>query len=496
VDDDPPVLRLLVETLRMGGFEVTPADGAEQAIDRFQANPHDVVLTDVRMKGVSGLQLLRTIRQISRATEVVIITGHATLDIAMEALHEGAYDLITKPLDDIDSLPRIVGRAAERRRLTEDNRMLVESLSAHNARLKDAVARLAAVNEVGRTTTGQLDAGKMYQSLAELVAQHLEARRVSILISEPASDTLTVVASVGITERDVLNTQVRLGDGIAGRVAASQAALLVQDIEKTELRRFSAGGRYNTPSFLITPLSVSCAIGREQKWAGVISASDKHSGDPFTEQDLEFLSMVSRQVSGAIESARRVEGLEAGYLSALTALIQASEERWSSKHGHASRVAGLAAALARMMNLPGPRVDLLLKAASLHGIGHLLLEPGREAPATGIEGCGAWSPAAVIAAERILAPITSLGQVREIILRAADSFLASPASAGASRASAPVESRILTICEKFDGLAPNGLEDPAAAQRALKAIQQETGSRQDAEILAALRRLVEGGQQC
>ncbi|MGH2628510.1 MAG: response regulator, partial [Anaerolineales bacterium] len=278
VDDDPPVLRLLVDTLRLGGFDVTATDSAERAIDRFQANPHDVVLTDVRMKGVSGLQLLRTIRQISPSTEVVVITGHATLDTAMEALHEGAYDLITQPLDDIDSLQRIVGRAAEKRRLTSDNRILVETLSAHNARLKDAVARLAAVNEVGRTTTRQLDAARMYQSLAELVAQHLEARRVSILISEPASDTLTVVASVGITERDVLNTQVRLGDGIAGRVAASQAALLVQDIEKTELRRYSAGGRYNTPSFLITPLSVSCAIRQEQRWAGVITASDKHSG--------------------------------------------------------------------------------------------------------------------------------------------------------------------------------------------------------------------------
>src|SRR3989442_242923 len=176
VDDAPSVRKLLVAALTEAGHSVAAAEDGGRAIDIFQADPCDLVLTDVKMPGVSGLEVLKTIKRQSPATEVIVITAHANLDTAVGALREGAYDLITKPLPELDALYRVIDRALEKRRLTEDNRMLVSNLQSRNVELTETVARLAAVNEIGKATTGLLDSGDLYGSLARLVGQDLKTR--------------------------------------------------------------------------------------------------------------------------------------------------------------------------------------------------------------------------------------------------------------------------------------------------------------------------------
>ncbi|MGH2668284.1 MAG: response regulator, partial [bacterium] len=304
VDDDPSVRRFLVEALTEAGHSVAAAEDGERAIEIFRAHPCDVVVSDVRMGRVSGLDVLRAVKDHAPTTEVIILTAHATLDTAVTALRHGAYDLITKPLTDLETLDRLVRRALEKQRLSSENRLLVDNLQSRNLELKETVARLAAVNEIGKATTGLLDMHELYDSLVRLVAQHLKARRVSVLIADPDSDTMTLAASVGIPEHEAQNARVRVGEGIAGRVAASQSPLLVRDIEQWSLRDLRTGGKYATASFMITPLNVSYPIRYQRRRVGVINVSDKHSGDPFTEQDLEFLSTLSSQVAVAIENAR------------------------------------------------------------------------------------------------------------------------------------------------------------------------------------------------
>ncbi|PYT14869.1 MAG: hypothetical protein DMF51_07715, partial [Acidobacteria bacterium] len=196
VDDDPSVRKLLVAALTEAGHSVAAAEDGGRAIDIFRADPCDLVLTDVMMPGVSGLEVLRTIKRLGPATEVIVITAHASLDTAVGALRDGAYDLITKPLPEVEALYRVVDRALEKRRLTEDNRLLVSKLQSRNVELTETVARLAAVNEIGKATTGLLDSDDLYGSLVRLVAQHLKARRVSVLVSGPDTETMTLVASV------------------------------------------------------------------------------------------------------------------------------------------------------------------------------------------------------------------------------------------------------------------------------------------------------------
>ncbi|HXH27491.1 MAG TPA: response regulator, partial [Candidatus Polarisedimenticolia bacterium] len=365
VDDDPSVRKFMVEALGETGHTVLSAEDGAQALQMFRAQRFDLVVTDLMMPGMSGVDLLQVIKRESPDTEVVVVTAHATLETAIIALRHGAYDLITKPLTDIDSLHRVVDRALERRRLSTENRLLVDNLQARNRELKETVARLAAVNEIGRATTGLLNLGELYESLVRLVAQQLKVRRVSVLLSEGDSETMRVVSSLGITDQDVLSRPVRVGEGIAGHVAATQAPLLVPDIEKSELKRLRKGGKYTTPSFMITPIMVSYPIRFQRRRIGVINVSDKLSGDPFSEQDLEFLSTLAAQVAVAIENARLVREMEGGYLGALVALIRGIEDARPETRGHSMRVAELAAEVAFAMKLSEPRVELLLQAAAL-----------------------------------------------------------------------------------------------------------------------------------
>jgi response regulator RpfG family c-di-GMP phosphodiesterase len=487
VDDDEAVRRFLVAALEEVGHQVEAAADGDDALHRFRVRPFDLVVTDVMMPGTSGLEVLRAVKQYSPWTEVIVVTGYASLETAIRALRDGAYDLITKPLPDLEALHRVVRRALEKRRLSAENRMLVDSLQGRNLELTETVARLAAVNEIGRATTGLLDTEELYNALVRLVAQHLKARRVSVFVCEPDTDAMTLVASVGIDDQKAMGRTVRVGEGIAGRVAASEAPLLVENIDKTDLRGLGTGGRYATPSFMITPLMVSYPIRYQRRRVGVINVSDKHSGQPFTDQDLEFLSTLSSQLAVAIENARLVKDMENGYLAALLSLIRAIEDARPETRGHSVRVAELAAEVGEALGLPKPRVDLLVRAAALHEVGRLA---GRASQ--GGRPADFWNAAAAAAAERVLAPIASLKAAREIVLRSADWFDAAPTPFGADQPAIPIEARILAACDDFVRMAPAG-SDAETCRRAARALREEAGRKHDPRVVAALCRLAERG---
>lgn len=495
VDDDASVRGFIAAALTEAGHSVAVAEDGQRAIEMFRGAPFDLVVTDVKMPGISGLQVLEAVKRLNPTTEVVVVTAFATLDTAVKALRDGAYDLITKPLEDLDVLYRVADRALERRRLSTENRLLVQNLQARNVELKETVARLAALNEIGTATTGLLDLDELYDALVRLVAQHLKARRVSVLVSEAGSDVMTLAASVGINDEEARGSRVRIGEGIAGRVAATQKPLLVEDIARSPLRSMSGRGRYATTSFMITPLMVSYPIRFQRRRVGVINVSDKHSGDPFTEEDLEFLSTLASQVAIAIEHARLVREMEDGYFGVLVSLIRASEDARPETRDHSVRVVELATSVARAMGLSESRVELVARAAALHEVGRLAARPSRAPNAEGreTEVAETWTSAAIMATERILAPIASLRSVREIILRSSDWFDATPSAFGAERTALPIESRILAASEEFVRLVAGSGPDAERRSAALDRMRRLAGRKHDPEVVATLCRLIEEG---
>jgi two-component system response regulator HydG len=131
VVDDDSAHRTMLKTLVGGwGYGIDEADDGSTAIKAVQKQPFDLILMDVRMLKVSGLEALERIKALNPAIPVIIMTAYSSVETAVEALKKGAYDYLTKPLD-FDKLRLTIDRIMEHTQLKEENRFLRESLGKH-----------------------------------------------------------------------------------------------------------------------------------------------------------------------------------------------------------------------------------------------------------------------------------------------------------------------------------------------------------------------------
>src|SRR5512138_3022326 len=130
VDDEPTLLRALEALLRKKGYEVTGLESSIVATQRLAQQDFDVALLDVKMPDLSGLELLTAVKHRRPEVDVIMMTGHATVETALSAVKAGAYDYLTKPFEDVEIVARAVSKAAERKQLFDRNRELERQLSA------------------------------------------------------------------------------------------------------------------------------------------------------------------------------------------------------------------------------------------------------------------------------------------------------------------------------------------------------------------------------
>ncbi len=154
VDDEKSILTLLDEALTQWGYQVTAASTGADALVALRTEVFDAALTDVRMPDMSGLDLLREIKKRDESIEVVIMTGYPTIASAVEALKEGAYDYLSKPLI-LDELRHVMQRLMERRflrgevqslRMRLGEELTVNELigsSAPMLRMKEVIGKVA-----------------------------------------------------------------------------------------------------------------------------------------------------------------------------------------------------------------------------------------------------------------------------------------------------------------------------------------------------------------
>ena len=123
VDDERPTRLLMERELPRAGFRVEVAESGEDALATIRTKDFDVILLDLRMPGVGGMEALRRIRESEATAEVVILTGHPDVETAIAAMKLGAYDYLTKPFK-LAELEQVIRRAAERKRLQLENQAL------------------------------------------------------------------------------------------------------------------------------------------------------------------------------------------------------------------------------------------------------------------------------------------------------------------------------------------------------------------------------------
>jgi DNA-binding NtrC family response regulator len=159
VDDEPSVRDSLRRWFQDDGFEVGTAEGANDALTRLADRRWDLALVDIRMRGTDGIELQRRMREIDPDLIVIIMTGYASVDTAVAALKNGAYDYITKPLDP-DDVAHLVNNALSHRRTKEDNVRMQSVIAAHSVPASAIVGKSAAMQKVFNAieTVGPTDA--------------------------------------------------------------------------------------------------------------------------------------------------------------------------------------------------------------------------------------------------------------------------------------------------------------------------------------------------
>lgn len=116
IDDDPNLLEVLAEWFRTAGYEVRTATDGIEALQHLRARPTDIIVTDLKMPGLNGLQLLPVFKELAPTSEVIFLTGQGTMNDAIQALREGqAFDFLLKPLRNFSQLHVVVEKALARK---------------------------------------------------------------------------------------------------------------------------------------------------------------------------------------------------------------------------------------------------------------------------------------------------------------------------------------------------------------------------------------------
>jgi two-component system, NtrC family, response regulator HydG len=147
VDDEPSVRDSLSRWFRDDGFEVGIAEGANDALTRMAERRWDLALLDIRMRGTDGIELQRRMREVDPEIIVIIMTGYASVETAVTALKQGAYDYITKPLDP-DDVAHLIQNALSHRRSKEENVRMKEVIEHHAVRQAEIVGQSPAMQKV------------------------------------------------------------------------------------------------------------------------------------------------------------------------------------------------------------------------------------------------------------------------------------------------------------------------------------------------------------
>jgi signal transduction histidine kinase/DNA-binding response OmpR family regulator len=300
IDDEERMCDSLKALLTTVGYEVETAIDGDEALEIILSKEFDVILSDIKLPGKDGLELLREAKHKDPSSVVILMTAYASLESAVSAVSEGAYDYLLKPID-FSQLKLAVNRAIDKRNSDRAREQLVEELQTKNRLLKRRIAEINALYRAGKSLSTTVELPELLSQIINLATTVIGAGTGSIMLLDEEHNVLRIQAAVGVEEEVIQETTLPLGSSIAGYVAQSGKPVIIEDIEKDKRFHREAKSHYRSKSLLCVPLIVKNEI------LGVLNITDKTGEESFNRQDLKLLTTFASQAAMAIDDAHHYE---------------------------------------------------------------------------------------------------------------------------------------------------------------------------------------------
>jgi len=325
VDDDPLVVDLFVNVLEDAGYRVEGVFCGEDAIERLTAAQFDILLADVKMPGVDGLEVLRQAKFLDPEIAAVVITGHGTLEMAIKSIQLGAEGFVLKPTD-VEDLLAIVAHAVEKRRLIREN-----------IRLKAFLPLF----EVTKRLASEVDLGELNKLALDFAVQETGADGGAVLLRDETCPGHLMVAAVRGMHPDIARAiTVQEAEDPIGRVLHSGAGcLLAADEGSLGAVADWAGAVWE----LCVPLSIGDRV------LGVLDVWGTQRQD-LTEDHLPLLSTLAGQLAVTRENALLYQHMESMVEERTRELRRAQERLLRSER--LAAIGQLAASVAHELRHP------------------------------------------------------------------------------------------------------------------------------------------------
>ncbi len=350
VEDDPIVRDFCVRLLRLKGYVVSAAENGRVAVDILTKQSFDLVLTDLQMPRMGGIELLQHIRQRTIDLDVIVFTAYATVETAREALKLGAFDYLTKPVS-VDDLERTVWRAVEWRRAQREKQRLTE---------------IVAVYEIGQAFTGTLDTEVAVREIVKVLLHYFSPRVLSLSLLHPDDDKLELLAHVDEHEEQLDAPRFDLSSSLdAHSLLQAHCAL-----ERTSY--------HSDPAHL-----VELILRSNDRPVGVLRLVRSDDQPPFEDRERKLLAICASQIAASLDNSRLYRQQKEQYLQTIRAFAALIDARDPYTSGHSEQVMRYAVRLAEDIGLAGDHVERVRYGALLHDIGkigvrdHVLLKTTR-----------------------------------------------------------------------------------------------------------------------
>ncbi|MBT3354442.1 MAG: response regulator, partial [Candidatus Scalindua sp.] len=221
VDDEPKICHLIEELLKLEGYQVDVSFSGMDALQMLKRDDYQMMLTDLKMPGIDGLELIKKAKVESPEIRAIMVTGYATVDTAVQSLRHGVDDYITKPFN-IFELKKAVKQTLHTRQVAMENAQLLKDLKKANRELNinkngltekmqmtgdqltmaqkelvQRVSELATVNEISKAITSVLDMGALLSLCLKEINEKLKVKHSSIMFVDEEGEGLVVKACHG-----------------------------------------------------------------------------------------------------------------------------------------------------------------------------------------------------------------------------------------------------------------------------------------------------------